>query len=59
MVLPKPWQRGQAPAGLLKLNRIGSGSRNSMLSYLQMKRSLKSSRSSRRASSKIASPDSR
>ena len=45
MVLPKPWQRGQAPAGLLKLNRIGSGSRNSRLSYLHMKRSLKSWRS--------------
>ena len=27
MVLPKPWQRGQAPKGLLKLNRRGSGSR--------------------------------
>src|SRR6202035_1220786 len=26
-VLPKPWQRGQAPNGLLKLNRRGSGSR--------------------------------
>src|SRR5580698_7558720 len=26
MVLPKPWQRGQAPKGLLKLNRRGSGS---------------------------------
>ena len=25
MVLPKPWQRGQAPMGLLKLNRLGSG----------------------------------
>ena len=26
-VLPNPWQRGQAPNGLLKLNRRGSGSR--------------------------------
>ncbi len=26
-VLPKPWQRGQAPKGLLKLKRRGSGSR--------------------------------
>ena len=26
MVLPKPWQRGQAPNGLLKLKRRGSGS---------------------------------
>ena len=25
-VLPKPWQRGHAPKGLLKLNRRGSGS---------------------------------
>src|ERR1035438_1082432 len=25
MVLPKPWQRGHAPTGELKLNRIGSG----------------------------------
>ena len=25
-VLPKPWQRGQAPKGLLKLKRRGSGS---------------------------------
>ncbi len=27
MVLPKPWQRGQAPTGELKLNRMGSGRR--------------------------------
>jgi hypothetical protein len=27
MVLPKPWQRGQAPKGLLNENRRGSGSR--------------------------------
>ena len=27
MVLPNPWQRGQAPTGELKLNRIGSGGR--------------------------------
>src|ERR1035438_2741440 len=25
IVLPKPWQRGHAPTGELKLNRIGSG----------------------------------
>ena len=25
-MLPNPWQRGQAPNGLLKLNRRGSGS---------------------------------
>src|SRR5215469_6619789 len=25
IVLPNPWQRGQAPNGELKLNRIGSG----------------------------------
>ncbi len=30
MVLPNPWQRGQAPIGLLKLNRIGSGVANSV-----------------------------
>src|ERR1035441_1071201 len=30
MVLPKPWQRGHAPTGELKLNRIGSGTLNSM-----------------------------
>src|SRR6478672_3920957 len=30
MVLPKPWQRGHAPTGELKLNRIGSGWLNSM-----------------------------
>src|ERR1039458_5981901 len=29
MVLPNPWQRGQAPTGELKLNRVGSGSANS------------------------------
>src|SRR5690242_17964832 len=29
MVLPNPWQRGHAPNGELKLNRIGSGSANS------------------------------
>src|SRR5580704_13804578 len=29
MVLPKPWQRGQAPKGELKLKRIGSGAANS------------------------------
>ena len=39
MVFPKPWQRGHAPTGLLKLKRMGSGSRNPMSSYLQMKRS--------------------
>src|ERR1700691_1244762 len=27
IVLPKPWQRGHAPYGLLKLNSRGSGSR--------------------------------
>src|SRR2546430_8975629 len=30
MVLPKPWQRGHAPKGELKLNRIGSGVLNSL-----------------------------
>src|SRR5438445_41504 len=30
IVLPKPWQRGQAPNGELKLNRIGSGWLNSL-----------------------------
>src|SRR6266540_2434282 len=29
IVLPKPWQRGHAPTGELKLNRIGSGVANS------------------------------
>ena len=43
MVLPKPWQRGQAPMGLLKLNRLGSGSANSMPQRLQANFSLKRS----------------
>src|SRR5215475_1396968 len=41
MVLPKPWQRGHAPNGELKLKRIGSGSANSRLQVLHSKRSLK------------------
>src|SRR5688500_168475 len=36
MVLPKPWQTGQAPNGELKLNRCGSGSSYVVPSYLQM-----------------------
>ena len=43
MVLPKPWQRGQAPKGELKLNRIGSGSPNSMPQVLHWNFSLKRS----------------
>ena len=43
MVLPKPWQRGQAPKGLLKLNRLGSGSANSRPQRLQANFSLKRS----------------
>src|SRR5579864_6783570 len=34
IVLPNPWQRGQAPKGELKLNRIGSGVLNSRLQVL-------------------------
>src|SRR5450432_1602143 len=34
MVLPKPWQRGHAPTGELKLNRMGSAAANSMLHVL-------------------------
>src|SRR5208337_4249662 len=30
MVLPNPWHRGHAPTGELKLNRVGSGSANSI-----------------------------
>src|SRR6202789_534515 len=41
MVLPKPWQRGQAPNGLLKLKRIGSGSVNSGPQVLHWNFSLK------------------
>jgi hypothetical protein len=44
MVLPKPWHRGQAPAGELKLKRIGSGCWNSMPQVLHWNFSLKRSR---------------
>src|SRR5436190_14553213 len=59
IVLPKPWQRGQAPNGELKLNRIGSGWLNSRLQVLHWKRSLKRRRSPPAADSKMTSPDSR
>src|ERR1039458_3737011 len=39
-VLPNPWHRGHAPAGELKLNRVGSGSANSMPQVLHWNRSL-------------------
>ena len=38
MVLPKPWQRGQAPNGLLKENSRGSGSSYLRLQALHSKR---------------------
>src|ERR1019366_596120 len=41
MVLPKPWHRGQAPKGLLKLNRRGSGSTKVRPHCLQANFSLK------------------
>ena len=57
MVLPKPWQRGQAPNGELKLNRIGSGSANSMPQVLHWNFSLKRRRSAgRRRSRKSLRP---
>ncbi len=59
IVFPKPWQRGHAPAGLLKLNRIGSGSRYSMLQNLQANFSLNRWRSPSPAFSKITSAASR
>src|SRR5579872_3988929 len=40
IVLPKPWQRGHAPNGELKLNRIGSGTLNSMPQVLHWNFSL-------------------
>ena len=43
MVLPKPWQRGQAPKGELKLKRIGSGTANSRPQVLHWNFSLKRS----------------
>ena len=43
MVLPKPWQRGQAPKGELKLKRIGSGTENSRPQVLHWNFSLKRS----------------
>ena len=45
MVLPKPWQRGHAPKGELKLNRMGSGSANSRPQVLHWNFSLKRRRS--------------
>src|SRR5947209_1056584 len=53
MVLPNPWQRGQAPTGELKLNRIGSGCPNSMPQVLHWNFSLKRRRSPPEAASKI------
>src|SRR6516162_3875357 len=41
IVLPKPWQRGHAPNGELKLNRIGSGGLNSAPQVLHWNFSLK------------------
>src|ERR1035438_545108 len=43
MVLPKPWHRGQAPKGELKLNRMGSGTANSRPQVLHWNFSLKRS----------------
>src|SRR5206468_12888064 len=59
MVLPKPWQRGHAPKGELKLNRIGSGWLNSIPQVLHWNRSLKRSGAAPDALSKRTSPDSR
>src|SRR5258708_35031292 len=60
IVLPKPWQRGHAPNGELKLNRIGSGWLNSRSHVLHANRSLKRRRSlPSAADSKMTSPDSR
>ena len=36
MVLPKPWQRLHAPKGVLKLNKVGSGSTNCLPHCLQL-----------------------
>ncbi len=41
MVLPKPWQRGHAPMGLLKLNSAGSGVDSSISHCLHENFSLK------------------
>src|ERR1700732_966430 len=38
IVLPKPWQRGQAPYGLLKENRRGSGFSERRVEGLESKR---------------------
>src|ERR1019366_3445032 len=63
MVLPKPWQRGHAPTGELKLNRIGYGGVNSAPQVLHWNFSLKRTRSGgpddAAGVSKIASPASR
>ena len=60
MVLPKPWQRGQAPKGELKLKRMGSGTANSMPQVLHSNFSLKRSGGSPDAAfSKMTSPASR
>src|SRR5262249_12917913 len=59
IVLPKPWQRGHAPNGELKLNRIGSGSPKSSWQVLHWNFSLKRSCWPPVAASKITSPASR
>src|SRR4029079_18810055 len=59
IVLPKPWQRGHAPTGELKLNRIGSGWLNSSPQVLHWNFSLKSSAWPPEALSQITSPASR
>ena len=41
MILPNPWQVGQAPMGLLKEKRRGSGSEKSLPQRLQEKLRLK------------------
>src|ERR1035441_979400 len=49
MVLPKPWHRGHAPNGLLKLNRRGSGSTKVRPHCLQANFSLKRRQARRRS----------
>src|SRR5579883_2238660 len=59
IVFPNPWQRGHAPNGELKLNRIGSGMLNSVPQVLHWNFSLNLSRSPPPAASNITSPPSR
>ena len=60
MVLPKPWQRLQAPYGLLKLNRLGSGVDEFLAAALAGEFLVEAQRIRRPpAGSKITSPASR